>query len=103
MSFPQVVLILWKKCVNCVILSEYTVNVSGCCDLGPQCITNPLKCQVPPDTLRTGTFPLDSIKFSTGSQCKTVRTQCPTTVIQIDSEFACGKLLENCGKLVEKV
>lgn len=63
MSFPQVVLILWKKCVNCVILSEYTVNVPGCCDLGPHCITNPPKCQDPQDSEKTGI----SIKFSTGS------------------------------------
>jgi len=32
-----------------------------------------------------------------------VKTQCPSTVIQIDSEFACGKLLEICGKLVENL
>ena len=75
------------------------VNVFSCCDLGPHCITNPPKCQDPQDSEKTGI----SIKFSTGSEYKTVKTQCTTTVIQIDSEFACGKLLEICGKLVEKV
>ena len=37
------------------------INVSGCCDLGPHCITNPLKCQDPRDTANTGTCPLDSV------------------------------------------
>lgn len=37
------------------------INVSGCSDLGPHCITNSPKSQDPPGTLRTGTMPLDSV------------------------------------------
>ena len=61
MSFPQVCVYLWKKYVICVLFatvnSVYYVFINGVsyCDLGPHYITNPLKCQDLPDTLRGGT------------------------------------------------